>query len=252
MARPEDEKTFEICPFCRHAAHGGGDECAAGVSHNDGKRWHRCLCLAREGAGNACPPLMDCRGGDLGYADLYYLQQGHSLVRANQVITPADLLAADNGRIVGYRSRFADTMLRCLDHGPHQPASLDWIPVTASDVETGPRRTCSYAGCGVDVLTVKPAPTTPCDEDMPCDWEGSGEPCQRHEREQAHAEGDHTLCEMEPTCEVTYPSDMLRNTVLYRAIPGSKNMLRELERRAEARGRAQRSPSESLGCAGEE
>lgn len=37
------------------------------------------------------------------------------------------------------------------------------------------------------------AARTPC-SDPPCDTDGTGEPCDRHEREQAHAEGDHALC----------------------------------------------------------
>lgn len=66
----------------------------------------------------------------------------------------------------------------------------------------------------------------------PCDHDGSGELCDIHETEQAHAEGDHGYCG--PTCEVKFPSGMLRNTILYRAIPGSAGMLAELERRAAA------------------
>lgn len=38
---------------------------------------------------------------------------------------------------------------------------------------------------------------TPC-SDVPCDT-GPGEPCEKHEREWAHAEGDHELCGPECT-----------------------------------------------------
>jgi hypothetical protein len=54
----------------------------------------------------------------------------------------------------------------------------------------------------------------------------------REETERDHAAGNHQYCGV--TCEAEFPSDMLRNTILYRAIPGSKTMLAELERRAAA------------------
>ncbi|MFG3174898.1 DUF6011 domain-containing protein [[Kitasatospora] papulosa] len=50
------------------------------------------------------------------------------------------------------------------------------------------------------------------------------------ETERAHEAGDHEHCG--PTCEVEFPSDMLRNTILYAALPGSARMLDELLRRA--------------------
>lgn len=250
------ENDVRICPYCHHAQHDAGGECDAGITHEGEKAFHRCLCLARSGARDACPPRMTCQGGDLGYADLYYLQQGHSLVRGNRIITPDVLLSGkdDGERLVGYRARVADTLLRCLDHAPqaHLLASGEWWGVTADEVETsGLRRACSFRGCGVNVLAVKHPPATPCDEDLPCDADGSGEPCERHEREQTHAKGDHAFCEADTTCEVVYPSQMLRNTILYRAIPGSKGMLKELERRARAAGRAA-VPECLPGAAGEE
>jgi hypothetical protein len=52
----------------------------------------------------------------------------------------------------------------------------------------------------------------------------------RQETERDHSSGNHRYCGV--TCEAEFPSDMLRNTILYRAIPGSKAMLAELERRA--------------------
>jgi hypothetical protein len=72
------------------------------------------------------------------------------------------------------------------------------------------------------------ATRTPCSI-PPCD-DGPGEPCDRHETEAAHAEGDHEFCGLE--CEVTMPSEQMRNAILCRAIPGSPRMLAELERRA--------------------
>jgi hypothetical protein len=46
----------------------------------------------------------------------------------------------------------------------------------------------------------------------------------------AHRAGDHQWCDV--TCEAAMPSEVLRNTILCRAIPGSPAMLAELERRA--------------------
>jgi hypothetical protein len=53
------------------------------------------------------------------------------------------------------------------------------------------------------------APRTPCSF-PPCDT-GPGEPCTRHEREEAHAEGNHELCG--PECVTAY--------VLTRGEPGN-------------------------------
>lgn len=52
----------------------------------------------------------------------------------------------------------------------------------------------------------------------------------RLEVESEHAAGIHTHCGV--TCEEEFPSLMLRNTILVRAIPGSATMLDELVRRA--------------------
>lgn len=54
----------------------------------------------------------------------------------------------------------------------------------------------------------------------------------RLETESEHAAGIHGHCGV--TCEEEFPSDMLRNTILVRAIPGSATMLDELIRRAGA------------------
>ncbi|MGW2112651.1 hypothetical protein, partial [Streptomyces sp. NPDC001948] len=52
----------------------------------------------------------------------------------------------------------------------------------------------------------------------------------RLETERDHAAGDHQHCGV--TCEAEFPSDMLRNGILARAVPGSASMLNELLRRA--------------------
>lgn len=72
---------------------------------------------------------------------------------------------------------------------------------------------------------------TPCSEPDPCD-PVTGEPCDRHETEQAHAEGEHSFCG--PTCEVEFPSELLRNGILAKGYPGTAGMLDELLRRAAA------------------
>jgi hypothetical protein len=77
----------------------------------------------------------------------------------------------------------------------------------------------------------EPPAKRPCSVPNPCE---DGELCARHEEEQAHAEGEHQYCSIE--CEANLPSEQLRNAILCRAIPGSKNMLAELERRAAVRG----------------
>jgi hypothetical protein len=75
------------CPNCSHPPHLPGTECETHVHHGP-SRFHLCLCLARPGAANACPPQMTCQGGPLGYADIWYLQQGHSLGSEDGVISP--------------------------------------------------------------------------------------------------------------------------------------------------------------------
>lgn len=71
---------------------------------------------------------------------------------------------------------------------------------------------------------------TPC-SDVPCD-DGPGEPCARHEEEQAHAEGEHEYCGV--TCEVAMSTEAMRATIIGLGIPGTKGMLDELLRRAAA------------------
>jgi hypothetical protein len=156
----------DLCPDCGHEAHSMGDrECEEGVAHGS-KSWHRCLCLNRHGADKACPSLMGCQGGPLGYADLYNLQRGSTVHGEHGKIYTPSLLTGDGSRRVGYRSRKASLMLRCLAHAPEDHISgLDWYPVTVSDVQASLlRQTCSYPGCGVNVLEVVPAPASATDQ----------------------------------------------------------------------------------------
>ena len=70
-------------------------------------------------------------------------------------------------------------------------------------------------------------PRTPCSQPNPCE---DGELCGNHEVEQAHAEGEHAFCGV--TCEVEFPTEMLRNGILAKGYPGTAGMLDELLRRA--------------------
>lgn len=79
--------TDASCPNCSHRQHLPGTECDARIEHGP-NRMHLCLCLARPGAALSCPPQMDCRGGTLGYADIWYLQHGHSLIGVDGAISP--------------------------------------------------------------------------------------------------------------------------------------------------------------------
>lgn len=73
------------------------------------------------------------------------------------------------------------------------------------------------------------APASPCS--IPeCNTDGTGEPCDRHETEQAHAAGEHEFCGTD--CETAFPADMLRNALTALAAPGAAGILAELERRA--------------------
>lgn len=73
--------------------------------------------------------------------------------------------------------------------------------------------------------------TTPCSQPNPCE---DGELCGTHEVEQAHAEGEHEFCGV--TCEIQFPSDMIRNGILAKGYPGTAGMLDELLRRAIVEG----------------
>jgi hypothetical protein len=68
--------------------------------------------------------------------------------------------------------------------------------------------------------------------------------CDFHSAEIGHASRAHTFCGVD--CEGAFPSDTLRNTVLYRAIPGADKMLAELERRAGAAWQRRIAELESL------
>lgn len=136
-------------------------------------------------------------------------------------------------KIIAYQHRQFIHVLRCLLHQPESPAAAsDYVPLQASDLATNlvTRNTCSWPDCGKHVLVVaREVSKTPCGpDDTVCQ---NGERCDTHETELAHAEGNHDYCGL--TCETEFPSDMIRNTILFRAIPGSKNMLAELERRAQ-------------------
>lgn len=78
----------DACPNCSHPHHLPGTECQTPVHHGP-NRWHLCLCLARPGAALSCPPQMTCQGGTLGYADVWYLQHGHTLLGEDGTIAPA-------------------------------------------------------------------------------------------------------------------------------------------------------------------
>lgn len=72
------------------------------------------------------------------------------------------------------------------------------------------------------------AVSTPCSLPDPC--HPDGDLCDRHETDKAHAEGEHAYCGV--SCEVEFPTDMLRNTIIAGGIPGTAGMLDELLRRA--------------------
>ena len=150
----------------------------------------------------------------------------------------------DADRIVAYRSH-GGRILRCLAHIPTS-AMDDFTPVASEDLPDG--GICTYPDCGTDVLidtpddneqhTAEPRPVsdaarTPCS--IPeCNADGSGEPCDRHETEQAHAAGEHCFCDV--TCEAKFPTEHLRNFVVAKGYPGTAGALAELERRAHAAG----------------
>lgn len=73
----------------------------------------------------------------------------------------------------------------------------------------------------------QPGTESPCSVPDSCE---DGELCDRHETERAHAEGEHAFCGV--TCEVEFPTEMLRNTTIAGGIPGTAGMLDELLRRA--------------------
>ncbi|WP_198533186.1 hypothetical protein [Streptomyces sp. AcH 505] len=80
-------ETTALCAGCGHKQHRPGTECETRVDHGPA-HFHSCLCLNLVDADRACPAQMTCQGGTLGYADIWYLQRGHSLSSAEGVITP--------------------------------------------------------------------------------------------------------------------------------------------------------------------
>lgn len=110
------------CPDCQHEQHGTNHECEQPVHHGP-SRWHRCLCLAREGANRPCPPQMDCQGGLFGYADIWHLQQGRSIrglafgpdvlhTPTAQPVTPSECRA----QLIGEISVQLEERLRAAGH----------------------------------------------------------------------------------------------------------------------------------------
>ncbi|MEV0526007.1 hypothetical protein AB0I66_21460 [Streptomyces sp. NPDC050439] len=83
------------------------------------------------------------------------------------------------------------------------------------------------------------AVTTPI---PPAPAETDEERADREETEREHARGKHTYCDI--TCEVEFTTEKLRNTVLYRAIPGSESMLDELLRRASTEAAVPSAPAD--------
>ncbi|MFD5058231.1 hypothetical protein [Streptomyces sp. NPDC058394] len=77
------------------------------------------------------------------------------------------------------------------------------------------------------------ASTAPVEQPAPAEEPETDEQrADRLETERSHAAGDHQYCGV--TCEAEFPSVMLRNGILARAIPGSARMLDELLRRTAA------------------
>lgn len=182
------------CPNCRHTPHLPGTECDTRVEHGP-NCWHLCLCLARPGAALPCPPQMTCQGGTLGYADIWYLQHGHSLMSADGVIS-SEVLKAVSPR----------------------PAVAEPVPVDRAALLREVADECDKAGAAYTARAQNEHAgaafalmetflrkaneaeyvATPCDF-VAC--EPGGEPCSTHERLMAHAEGEHELCA--PECGST-------------------------------------------------
>jgi hypothetical protein len=261
------QNTRPLCPDCGHEAHGSGTnaDCEEPITHNGGKRMHRCLCLNQEGSRKACHPLMDCQGGPFGYADIYNLQRGR-IVRDGfgRAFGPDFLM---KGPIVAYSNPGRPGVLLCLLHGN------GWQGLTPLDADDLPYGgLCTYGDpadpsdqCARDVMI----PVCPnClgdrfDPEDSGDWDdtvhmynpttrspcpvchGSGrnvadcsepacnvedELCDKHATEKSHNDGTHEWCDQ--TCQDEFPSEMLINGILYRALPGAGGMLQELLRRA--------------------
>ncbi|MCX4778138.1 hypothetical protein [Streptomyces sp. NBC_01264] len=118
-----------VCPDCQHEQHAANTECVGSIQHGT-SRWHRCLCLARPNANRTCPPLMNCQGGTLGYADLWYLQQGRNLTGTDgETITPDVLIDQPEGPVVPtLRDRAIDAVGQALNDANY------WLPVEGRPV----------------------------------------------------------------------------------------------------------------------
>lgn len=97
------------------------------------------------------------------------------------------------------------------------------IPLTRlEEIIAGQRDMARQAG--------RAAPSVaPCSVPDRCE---DGTLCDRHEFEQAHAEGEHEQCSVD--CEAKFPDALLRNGLLAGTYPGAAGMLDELLRRASA------------------
>ncbi|MFJ4787624.1 hypothetical protein [Streptomyces sp. NPDC088794] len=93
---PSEPAETPACPYCPHPEHSPGAECEGGVDHGP-KHWHCCLCLNKPFLGGTCHLLMDCRGGKLGYSDIWFLQRGHTLSSADGPVTPDVLKTTPEG-----------------------------------------------------------------------------------------------------------------------------------------------------------
>ncbi|MDW6058051.1 hypothetical protein SAZ11_08110 [Streptomyces sp. FXJ1.4098] len=108
---------------------------------------------------------------------------------------------------------------RCPDHGCVEP---EWEDGCHCEIVPHLRHLADEAQPGTT-----PTASSPCSVPDPC---ADGELCDRHETEQAHAEGEHELCGV--TCEVQFPAEALRNFVIAKGYPGTAGALDELLRRA--------------------
>jgi hypothetical protein len=99
-------------------------------------------------------------------------------------------------------------------------------------------------GCDISRCPCLACEAEQADEEQPAtEAETDEQRADREETERDHAAGNHQYCGQ--TCEVEFPTEMLRNAILYRAIPGSKAMLAELERRAAAGARRNKAQTEA-------
>lgn len=163
-------------------------------------------------------------------------------------VTPA---ASDRDEIWDDAVRSVATLLRGLANGDGEKASATTAPTATPQPDEDEWVRCSRPHCPNGEWFAKapergwehghmdtwrcPEHATPQPEPEPDDEpepETDEERADRVETERAHAAGDHQYCGV--TCEEQLPSEVLRNTILYRAIPGASGALDELLRRAAA------------------